>query len=171
MAASVESVVETIAADRNAHPFGASYVAREAGVDVREAYRQLEDLAARHDLDRHFELISPFTGRSLRGFHLGDRVPIGEVFEPEEEDEEPFIVGEDNIWVTFSPTAQLQTKLARKKKQQATLSRPPDVDRAQADLRRTIRQLQQILQRSLGEASQRIGSEIRGIFTTSRMRR
>jgi hypothetical protein len=168
--ASVECVVASIASDENAHPFGASYVARRAGVDVEEAYRRLEELAERHDLERHFELISPFTGRSLKGFHLGDKVPVGEVFEPEEDDEEPFIVTPTSIWVTFSPTAQFRATLTRKKKQARVGAQHPSLPpQVQADLRRAVQESRRIA-RSLGEASRRIRSEVREAFTTSRIR-
>lgn len=164
MTTSVESIVAAIAADVNAHPFGASYVARKAGIDVAEAYRQLEDLATRHDLDRHFELISPLTGRSLQGFHLGDKVPIGEVCEPPEDDEEPFTITENDIWVTFSPTAQFRREIERKKKQA-----PPQqqlLTQTEANLLRAVRELQQVLQQGIGEAHRRIRSEARRLFTS-----
>src|ERR1019366_4607131 len=109
-----EQVVEQLAADEG-HGFAASYVARRAGIPTEEAYRQLEALAQRGDLDRRFELISPTTGRSLVEYRLGDTVPSGCVYEPEYEDEEPFVITDNDIWITFAPTATLRTRVEHKK--------------------------------------------------------
>lgn len=112
---SVQRVVEELAAEQDGHPFGASYVAERAGVGLEDAYEQLEALAERHELNRHFELVSPLTGRSLRSFRLGDKLPIGATYDPDRDDDEPFVVSPENILVTFSPSAELQTRVQKKK--------------------------------------------------------
>jgi hypothetical protein len=109
---SVESVVEGLAAKPSGYPFGASYIAQLAGVDVRDAYAELERLAARKDLERHFELISPSTGKALAEFRLGDKVPVGDTREPVGDDEAPFVISDDDIWISFSPTAKLRARVA-----------------------------------------------------------
>lgn len=113
---SVESVVERLAADQGGYPFAASYVAQLAGVGVDAAYAELERLAGQKDLERHFELISPSTGRALAEYGLGDKIPVGETYEPADDQEEPFVIAESDIWVSFSPTPKFRTRVRQKKK-------------------------------------------------------
>jgi hypothetical protein len=117
----VERVVERLAADQDGYPFAASYVAKLAGVGVDAAYTELEQLATRKDLERHFELISPNTGRALVEYRLGDKIPVGEQYDHPDDQEEPFVIGKEDISVSFSPTAKLRNRVQQKKKR-TTLS-------------------------------------------------
>jgi hypothetical protein len=165
---SVQNIVEELAAEPNVHPFGASYIAQRAGIAVPEAYQQLEALAERHDLDRHFELISPMTGRSLQEFRLGDKVPLGDTYEPDREDEEPFVVTDSDILISFAPTARLQVRVGggTQKKKQPTHQREgssPEFQGLRAQLQATLA----ATQRALREVSSKIRSEAHRRLTSS----
>lgn len=164
--ASVQSIVEDLAAQQGGHPFGASYVAQRAGIDVPGAYEQLEALAQRGDLERHFELISPTTGRSLQEFHIGDELPMGETYESELDEEEPFVVGPEDILISFSPTERLRARAANMQKKKLA-SRPvessPELQRMRAQLQATLA----ALQRAMREIAGKIRSEARRRSTTS----
>jgi hypothetical protein len=137
-------------------------VARRAGIPTEEAYRQLEALAQRGDLDRRFELISPTTGRSLVEYRLGDTVPSGCVYEPEYEDEEPFVITDNDIWITFAPTATLRTRVEHKKK----LPIPPqgELKRLSAEMRAAVETIRQQVEAILGK----IRSEVERRHTASK---
>jgi len=146
MASQVERIVEEIASDPAAHPFGASYVANRAGVSVDDAYKQLEALATKHQLERHFELVSPSTGRSLAWYRLGDTVPIGQEFQPpaDTDDETPFVVSPDDILVTFSASESLRQKAQKKTQDPPGRGKPPRlalnrIQSAVEDVERRIR--------------------------------
>lgn len=164
---SVLNIVEELAAEPDGHPFGASYIAQRAGIAVPEAYRQLEVLAERHDLDRHFELISPTTGRSLREFRLGDTVPLGDTYEPDREDEEPFVVTNNDVLVSFSPTARLRTRVGGTQKKKRPIHRSqrssPELQGLRARLRATLA----ATQRALRGLSSKIRSEAHRRLTSS----
>jgi hypothetical protein len=164
---SVQNIIEELAAQPDAHPFGASYIAQRAGIEVGDAYKQLEALAASHDLDRHFELISPTTGRSLEEYRLGDPLPVGDTYEPKIDDEEPFLVTREDILVSFSPTAKLQARArdAQKKKQPAH-----SIERSSSELQELRAHLQAALtavQRAMREIGSKIRSEARRRSTSS----
>jgi hypothetical protein len=163
---SVQNIVEQLAARPDAHPFGASYIAQRTGIDVADAYKQLEALAERHDLERHFELISPTTGRSLEEYRLGDTVPVGDTYEPESEEEEPFVVTPEDILISFSPTAKLQARArdTQKKKQSTQIEPPsPELQQLQAQLQATLI----AVQRAMREIASKIRSEALRRFTSS----
>ena len=110
---SVQSIVEEFAAEPGAPRFRASQIVQRTGADVGDVYEQLEALAAHGDLERHFELCHPITGRPLEEFRLGDKVPVGDTYESEDGREEPFIVTADDIFISFSPTLTLRKRAYR----------------------------------------------------------
>lgn len=169
MMRSVQSIVEELAAEPGGHPFGASYIAKAAGIDVSDAYQQLEALVARHDLDRHVELISPTTGRSLQEFRVGDTMPVGNTYKPDRDDEEPFLVTDKDILISFSPTATLRAQAAymqKKKQMTQPVGQSPQLPELQ-ELRAQLQATLAATQRALREIGSKIRSEARRRYTSS----
>jgi hypothetical protein len=104
-----EFIAREVIATASPHAFGASWVARKIGLDVAEARAQLNLMVERGILERHFVLLSPFTGRSLKSFKTKEDIPFGKVYDPEEPGEEFFIITERDVDVLFRVATQLHT--------------------------------------------------------------
>lgn len=142
----VDTVVEEIAA-QSSDWFRASYVARRAGVDTELAYRRLNELVDRGDLDVHFELISPHTGHTLATYRVGDKVPVEQRIEPDDDRESPFKVRDQDIWISFAATQRLRQQLQR-----------------DSDLKKKVRRRF----RKIRSETERIRSAVRRAHTTSK---
>lgn len=106
-AAAVRTVVEELAA-RGARGFRASHVATVAHEDIEKVRHDLVRLVGDGLLTMNFEVLCPDNGASVRTYGTREEIPFGQEISDERcESLAPFIVDEDLLWVTFTPSRQL----------------------------------------------------------------
>ena len=124
MASDALDVVRKLASDGATH-FHASYVAKQAHIPLEDAQRRLDQLRKQGVIDVHFEVLCPGCDRTLKSFDLGEKIPLGEKFDDDWCDVEPFELNESDLLVTYSPSREGLLKLNREKAQQNVKKKTP----------------------------------------------
>jgi predicted GH43/DUF377 family glycosyl hydrolase len=96
----VERVLRDIL-ERGGFAFHPKHLATSAGISLAEAQKVLERWVKDSRLIRHFEVLCPESGRTVRSYRMASAVPVGEDLDcPYCED--PHLVAESDLWVTYS---------------------------------------------------------------------
>lgn len=118
----VEAAVEDLTREHAAR-FNASYVSKRAEADPEDSRRELLRLVERGDLTLGFEVMCPESGRTISTYSREDHVPVGETIDCDLCDVGEHVVREEDIWVTFTPTYKLSSRLGRQESPKAAPSR------------------------------------------------
>lgn len=106
-ATAVRTVVEELAS-QGARGFRASHVATVAHEEIEKVRQDLVRLVDDGLLTMSFEVLCPDNGVSVRAYGTREEIPFGQEISDEKcESLEPFVVDEDLLWVTFTPSQQL----------------------------------------------------------------